>query len=277
MCLADDVSPQLAILVVDLIVPNKTDALAYFNGSAEAPARWAKATIMFGAFEEPYVQDFMIGPLPVSNETTWAPFDYASNKPGGSKIRVFDADDDALNEAYVNISMENADLVMDLLNMTVNGTDSDTGEIWGIDPLWHEMDEAGKDHTIIWLTWWRYPTTDFAFDGETLLPQGLFIKMDITGRDPSQWHLVGWLYNDIYYTSTADFRAAWQSEGFEKLSPNYADDWIGTDQSGTPMPFDELPPPMPVQPGGQRFSVDIKEQYVEWMDWSFYITFTRDT
>jgi primary-amine oxidase len=254
-------------MVVDLLPPNKTDALAYFNGSAAAPERWAKASIMFAAFEEPYVQEIMVGPLPVSNETIWAPYDYASTKEGGAKIRVYDADSEALYEAYTAISIENADLVMDLLNLTVNGTDADTGDMWGIDPLWHEVDDEGNSHVITWLTFWRYPTTDFYFDGETLLPQGLFIKMDITGRDPSQWHLVGWLYNDIYYTS----------EGFEKLTPNISGDWIGTDQAGSTMPFDDLPPPMPVQPAGQRFSVDVEEKYVEWMDWSFYITFTRDT
>jgi hypothetical protein len=84
-----------------LIPPNKTEAYAYMSGAAPSPGRWAKASIMFGAFKEPYMQDIMIGPLPVTLNTTWAPFNYASNKAGGSKIRVFDADADALYKAYV--------------------------------------------------------------------------------------------------------------------------------------------------------------------------------
>jgi primary-amine oxidase len=178
----------------------------------------------------------------------------------------------------VGVSTSVADIVMDLLNMTVNGTDSDDGEIWGIDPLWHETDNKGNSHVVTWVTFWRYPTTDFLFDAETLLPQGLFFKMDITGRDPSKWFLVGWLYNDIYYTSTDAFRKAWQSPNFQKLTPNYAGNWIGTDPApGESMAFDTLPPPTSVQPAGPRFTIDTEEKFVEWMDWSFYITFTRDT
>jgi primary-amine oxidase len=94
--------PSSAILAVDWIPPNKTEAYAYMNGAAPSPARWAKATIRFGAFKWPYVQDIMIGPLPVTPKTTWAPFNYASNKGGGSKIRVFDADADALYKVYLS-------------------------------------------------------------------------------------------------------------------------------------------------------------------------------
>lgn len=43
------------------------------------------------------------------------------------------------------------------------------------------------------------------------------------------------------------------------------------------MPFETEAPPMNVQPGGQRFKVDEENKYIEWMDFSFYLTFTRDT
>jgi primary-amine oxidase len=33
------------------------------------------------------------------------------------------------------------------------------------------------------------------------------------------------------------------------------------------------PPPRQVSVGGQRFKVDEKERYVEWMDFSFFITY----
>lgn len=46
------------------------------------------------------------------------------------------------------------------------------------------------------------------FDGETLLPQGLYIQANITGRDKSKWGLIGILYGDEYYTSVDEFLAA---------------------------------------------------------------------
>jgi primary-amine oxidase len=110
------------------------------------------------------------------------------------------------------------------------------------------------------------------FDGETLLPQGLYLKTDITGRDPSKWSLEGILYGDEYYTSVDEFRNATKAEGFVKLIPNYPGDWIATDQKGKVLPLEEEAPPMYVQPSGQRFKVDEEEKYIEWMDFSFYLT-----
>jgi primary-amine oxidase len=70
----------------------------------------------------------------------------------------------------------------------------------------------GEQRVVLWETYWRYPSDeDAVFDGtfyyglgnlsqtplpqgETLLPQGLFFKTDITGRDSSKWKVLGWLY-----------------------------------------------------------------------------------
>ena len=40
--------------------------------------------------------------------------------------------------------------------------------------------------------------------------------------------------------------------------------------------MDAKPPPQAVSPAGARYSVDQKAKYVRWMDFSFYIGFTRD-
>ncbi|KAJ7074430.1 hypothetical protein C8F01DRAFT_1224998 [Mycena amicta] len=91
---------------------------------------------------------------------------------------------------------------------------------WGIDPLWHkEIDR--EQRTILRNTYWRFSSGDSAiFDGETLLPQGLFFKSDFTGRDSFKWKLLGWLYGGIFYETTAEFRKAWKSHGFVKYELN---------------------------------------------------------
>lgn len=126
-----------------------------------------------------------------------------------------------------------------------------------------------------WDAFWNLPTN--GFDAITLLPLGLYVLSDVTGRDPSKWKVEGWLYNDIFYETTEEFRKAYWSAGFKKLPPNVSGDWSGTDQQGTVPPKDTASPPIQVAPGGSRYSVDIEQQYVEWMDFSFYIGFTRDT
>ncbi|KAJ7186602.1 copper amine oxidase [Mycena filopes] len=265
-----------AIEVVDLVQPNKTDALAYLDHGGPLPPRYALARIVFGATEEPYLQEFIVGPLPISKHSTYESLDWPTTS-GSSKIRNYNADDDLLTQWNLDVTATVADIVLDLLNGTATGSDDDDFDIWGIDPLWMEEID-GEQRVIVWNTYWRYPSDeDAVFDGETLLPQGLFFKGDITGRDSSKWRLLGWLYGDIFYSTTEEFRAAWKSPDFVKYDLNLPGKWIGTDQTGEFFPADNIAPPVAVQPNGQRFAVDEAQKYVEWMDFSFYITFTRDT
>ncbi|KAJ7641294.1 copper amine oxidase [Roridomyces roridus] len=262
-----------AIEVVDLVTPNKTDALDYLDNGGAAPDRYALARIAFGASEEPWLQDFIVGPLPITNASTYASLDWATTS-GSAKIRNYNADEDSVTEWNYNVTDTVADIVLDLLNGTATGAGDDTFDIWGIDPLWMEEID-GEQRVILWNTYWRFP--DSIFDGETLLPQGLFFKSDITGRDPSKWRVLGWLYGDIFYETTEAFRNAWSSPDFVRYELNLPGSWIGSDRVGEALPADERAAPIFVQPDGQRFSVDEEQKYIEWMDFSFYLTFTRDT
>lgn len=98
----------------------------------------------------------------------------------------------------------------------------------------------------------------------TLLPLGLYYGADVTGRDPSKWKVIGWFYNNKFYATADEFRAASKSANFTKLPANIDGQWGWTDKQGEPMTFDDLPPPAPVAQGHQRFSVDPAENYVSW-------------
>ena len=99
---------------------------------------------------------------------------------------------------------------------------------------------------------------------ENLLPTGLIFKADITGRDPSKWSVVAWQYNGVFYESDKAFYQAFNSSSFVKPGTNLDGDWACTDYNNDPFPHDELNPPVPVQPDGPRFAVDITAKYVEW-------------
>jgi primary-amine oxidase len=99
----------------------------------------------------------------------------------------------------------------------------------------------------------------------------------MTGRDPNGWGLVAWLYNDVLYSSTEEFRAAWASGKIAKLEKNASGPHVSTDRQGDALPMDDIPPPMMIQPAGQRFAIDHDQKYIEWGEFSFYVTFTRDT
>lgn len=46
--------------VVELLTPNKTDVLAYLDGSGPAPGRKARVVISYGATVNPYWKEFMV-------------------------------------------------------------------------------------------------------------------------------------------------------------------------------------------------------------------------
>lgn len=109
------------------------------------------------------------------------------------------------------------------------------------------------------------------FDGETLLPEGIYFQVDQTGRDPTDWAVLGWFYDNIYYNSTQAFRDAWEAGELSRNKINKEGDWIGSDWTGEKMEFDEKAPPVMVQPGGDkglRYKVDVEEQYVEWSEFA---------
>jgi primary-amine oxidase len=80
------------------------------------------------------------------------------------------------------------------------------------------------------------------------------------------------LYADELYSSIDEFRSAWESPEFKKMAINKPGDWIDVKHAGDKLPLDNLAPPQEVLVGGQRFKVDEEEKYVEWMDFTFFVT-----
>ncbi|KAK0321282.1 hypothetical protein LTR82_007734 [Friedmanniomyces endolithicus] len=261
-----------SVLLVELMMPNKSDVLPYVDGNATAPTRYAHVVLDLRATDSPTYSDILVGPLPVTNgTTTWQPLEYPYTRKTGGSIRNLDADSDTMMTDFIYpITANISDITMDLWGGAATGADNDTLDVWGIDPVWQYDNKLTR-----WDTFWNKNTD--VFDAETLLPLGLFLKTDVTGRDPANWKFEGWLYNDIFYPTTADFRKAYWSGNFTKLGANVEGNWARTDQQGPVPPMDTASPPSAIAPSGARYSVDQARKYVEWMDFSFYIGFTRDT
>ena len=96
---------------LELLQPNKSDAVPYLDSNAAAPKRYAKATLQFGATTEPYIEEFIVGPLPVAKgKTSYSRLDYIFNRPGGGRQRVYMADPLALEAYYQMIGSQVADI-----------------------------------------------------------------------------------------------------------------------------------------------------------------------
>lgn len=62
------------IYLIEAFRPPKAAALAYLNSPSDEtlPTRLARVTIHHGAESEPYIMDYLVGPLPISEKTTIA-------------------------------------------------------------------------------------------------------------------------------------------------------------------------------------------------------------
>lgn len=76
---------------VELMMPNKTDVLPLLANKSVTPARYALAAVMFGAPEEAYLQEFKVGPLPITNGSAVLPFTFANTRKD-PKIPVINPD-----------------------------------------------------------------------------------------------------------------------------------------------------------------------------------------
>jgi primary-amine oxidase len=121
-----------------------------------------------------------------------------------------------------------------------------------------------EDKVIMWQGF-NAPVTSI-YDTISLLPLGLYLRTDITGRDPSKWKVTGWVYNNEFYPSLDDFRKVTADPNFQPLGMNVDEPWAHTKRHGQTLPLDDLPPPALVQTGQARFAVDEAENYVTWSE-----------
>ena len=121
------------ILLVELMIPNKTDVLPYIDGGSDAPARYAHVVLDLRSTLEPTYTDILVGPLPIDNvTTTWEYLEYPYTRKTGGSIRNLDADYETQHEFLFNVSRSIMDITLDLWGGTALGLKNDTLDIWGM-------------------------------------------------------------------------------------------------------------------------------------------------
>lgn len=121
------------------------------------------------------------------------------------------------------------------------------------------------DGKVIMWQGFNAPVTSI-YDTISLLPLGLYLRTDITGRDPSQWKVTGWVYGNEFYKDLDGLRAAVAKPDFKPLGMNLDQPWAHTNKHGDDLPLDDEAPPANVQSGKSRFAVDEDESYVTWSE-----------
>ena len=115
--------------LVELLQPNKSDALTYLDSNGLAPVRYARARIAFGAREDAYVQEFQVGPLPVKNGTTSVQPLRSIFNNGSGRYNAYNIDQTALVAFYVQLGQEISDITQLLFGGVRNPA---PGEVRGL-------------------------------------------------------------------------------------------------------------------------------------------------
>ena len=101
---------------MDVLQPNKTDALAYLEEDGPEPPRYARATLQFNSKEQPYIQEYMVGPLPINNKTSrYEELNYMFTS-GRGRTNVYNADGEAIALFNLDIGTKIKDITKSLLN-----------------------------------------------------------------------------------------------------------------------------------------------------------------
>jgi len=258
------------IYFVETLRPNKTDALAYlYDDGPSPPQRWAKAAIAQN-FEDdgPYMVYYMVGPLPISSDSQMLPLEYTFNS-GRNYVRNPIQNFAAIQDFALTLAESVADITQELLGATANRADPDDPNGLLAFPRGSRVETGGL---MMWMQFYR---PGLGSNARTILPQGIYAKIDATSTDINKWSVGTFYYNGVLYENADELRAALSHPDFQRTPANLDGSWTDTEDFESQPDGRELPPPLSIQPYGPRYKLDRKERYVSWFGFEFYITTTR--
>jgi len=260
---------------LDALHTNKTDVLKYIDEGAAMPAKYARAIIFQGGKAEPDSQEYMIGPLPVSAETTIEKLDYIYNGGSGGSVpynaRYFDGPRSTATEPLITSIMSN---ISDITAALFQG-----GVYFGsADERTNLSSTTGTPISFDGSSAFRNIMFRFPGPATYMTPLDFYLLIDCSGTDPSLYSLKGFVTNEKFYPTIADLRSAFESGDLAMEFDQTLDaSWALVDykpELGV-RDLEERLAPSTLEIGGKRYKLDKKNQYVEYMGWSFYMSFSR--
>ncbi|CEP23019.1 Abp1 [Cyberlindnera jadinii] len=272
---------------IETLRPNKTDAIAYLDNDGPVPERWARATVFLGTdeyvsdeFPDGYWQELQVGPLNTNGSTpeiSELEYIYTKSKVSFAKGYKDDLKWAAAEEIYAAEILSDTMLpvLVDLVGEDIKtyGEENSTVECWATDPFQIDDDGTVTDWATIFLNY---------HDAGDVTPTGVFLQIVMTGRNVEDYYISQWVYNNIVYNSSDEFREAWESDDFVKLPKidttnlNTTETFVYIGQQGTTRELDEKLAPIAIEPEGRRWKYSESERYFTWMDWEFYVAWNRD-
>ena len=249
--------------------------MPYLDDGAEIPAKYARAIIFEGGKAEPDSQEYMIGPLPVSSATTIEKLDYMYNGGSGGSVpfnaRYFDGPRSTATEPLIASIMSNiSDITAALFQGSAYYGSSDKRTNLTL--------TSGTPLSFDGTTAFRNIMFRFPGPASYMTPLDFFLLIDCTGTDASLYSLKGFVTNEKFFPTIADLRSAFEAgEISMKYDQTLDADWALVDykpELGVRDLEDRLAPST-LEIGGKRYKLDKENKYVEYMGWSFYMSYSQ--
>ncbi|XP_054893809.1 amiloride-sensitive amine oxidase [copper-containing] [Poeciliopsis prolifica] len=248
-----------SILLIELHLPKKHEALRALDRGQARPPRQARAIIQFGNQTTPNITEYIVGPLPSPRSHEVRTF--KGKKPVQFESRpITVVEYDHIENLLKKIAVQ----AYKLLFETTGGfsytncsnrclTFSDIAPR-GLAP--------GERRT--WIMLQKF------VEGYFIHPIGFEVLVNHRDLDPEKWVVEKVWYNSMYFDSVEELVEKYESGEVEKLKlPDHNDEdlystYIPRGHSNTPT---NIHGPKLVEPQGHRYSID--RNFVEYAGWSF--------
>lgn len=262
------------VYYIDTVHVNKTDVIPYIDRDGSRPKSYARVIIFEGGREEPVSQEYMVGPLPVTCETTIQKLDYVYNGGMGGSVpfngRYFDDKRTKASEPLLVSVMSNiTEITSTLLRGVWYGSSDNRTTLVASTTAPTSFDGTQAFQVVIF----KVPGS-----ANYLQPLDFYVLLDVTGTDTTLYKLKGIVTNTRLFNNVAELRAAFEGgELKEQYFQPEDDSWAMVNYSpemGTRALEDKFAP-QSLELGGKRYKLDSQQKYVEYMGWSFYVAHTR--
>ncbi|BFY97189.1 hypothetical protein BsWGS_00229 [Bradybaena similaris] len=249
------------VYLIELQVPNKTDALNFLDGKGSKPAREARVIVERSDLDEPVVEEYVVGPLPLPQ------YHYLNPRRQRPSIPYRFHPTYGLHAAYTDLFNEIPDELNDIIRESYGTTFKDCRQDCLV-LLPEKTSSAYSDATLIILT--AYYSTDFT----TINPVGLLFVMTETKKDSQRFQLHMLIYEGRVFKSVAEFVQRYQANSipkakltFPRPGPNGMSVAGTMNIRGRIFPEQLKAGPMQFDPHGKRYKVS--GQRVQYLEWSF--------
>ncbi|GAB7364720.1 hypothetical protein MBLNU230_g5520t1 [Neophaeotheca triangularis] len=256
---------------IETLQPNKSDTAPYLYENGSPPLRYAKIMIRQAIDSVPHLVYYQVGPLPISAESTMQPLTYPFNS-GRNHVESLIEDYNSMLEFAMAAGARISDITDELLGARVNLQDRNDPQ--GL-MAWPRPTLRSIGGMTLWVQFLR---PGFRSGARTLLPQGIYAKVNASGSNADDWIVSEWYYNGKLYANEDRFRSAvFDDPDFVSTPANVDGPWTDTEDFQSEPYGRAMPPPVTVQPYGPRYRLDREERFVSWFGFEFYFSTSAAT